>query len=83
MTAAIVGTLLHPGLGYTWIVVAMIVGTMIGVPLSKGAADRGAAANRLARLGGLAAALVGTRSISSACPAAGTSRRRPAHSRPK
>ena len=35
MTAAIVGTLLHPGLGYTWIVAAMIVGTVIGVPLSQ------------------------------------------------
>ena len=31
MAAAIIGTLLHPGLGYGPIVVAMIVGTIIGV----------------------------------------------------
>jgi NAD(P) transhydrogenase subunit beta len=61
MTAAIVGTLLHPGLGYTWIVVAMIVGTLIGVPLSK--VPLTAVPQRTAlshAFGGLAAALVGT-----------------------
>jgi NAD(P) transhydrogenase subunit beta len=61
MTAAIVGTLLHPGLGYTWIVVAMIVGTIIGVPLSK--VPLTAVPQRTAlshAFGGLAAALVGT-----------------------
>ena len=35
MAAAIVGTLLYPEIvGYTWIVVAMVVGRAIGVPLS-------------------------------------------------
>jgi NAD(P) transhydrogenase subunit beta len=61
MAAAIVGTLLHPGLGYTWIVVAMIVGTVIGVPLSK--VPLTAVPQRTAlshAFGGLAAALVGT-----------------------
>jgi NAD(P) transhydrogenase subunit beta len=61
MAAAIVGTLLHPGLGYTWIVVAMIVGTLIGVPLSK--VPLTAVPQRTAlshAFGGLAAALVGT-----------------------
>jgi NAD(P) transhydrogenase subunit beta len=61
MTAAIVGTLLHPGLGYTWIVAAMIVGTLIGVPLSK--VPLTAVPQRTAlshAFGGLAAALVGT-----------------------
>ena len=61
MTAAIVGTLLHPGLGYTWIVVAMVVGTMIGVPLSR--VPLTAVPQRTAlshAFGGLAAALVGT-----------------------
>jgi H+-translocating NAD(P) transhydrogenase subunit beta len=61
MTAAIVGTLLHPGLGYTWIVAAMIVGTLIGVPLSR--VPLTAVPQRTAlshAFGGLAAALVGT-----------------------
>jgi NAD(P) transhydrogenase subunit beta len=61
MTAAIVGTLLHPGLGYTWIVVAMVVGTAIGVPLSR--VPLTAVPQRTAlshAFGGLAAALVGT-----------------------
>ena len=62
MTAAIVGTLLHPEIvGYTWIVVAMIVGTAIGVPLSK--VPLTAVPQRTAlshAFGGLAAALVGT-----------------------
>jgi len=61
MAAAIVGTLLHPGLGYTWIVAAMIVGTLIGVPLSK--VPLTAVPQRTAlshAFGGLAAALVGT-----------------------
>jgi NAD(P) transhydrogenase subunit beta len=62
MTAAIVGTLLHPDIvGYTWIVVAMIVGTGIGVPLSK--VPLTAVPQRTAlshAFGGLAAALVGS-----------------------
>ena len=62
MAAAIGGTLLHPGIvGYTWIVVAMVVGAGIGVPLSK--VPLTAVPQRTAlshAFGGLAAALVGT-----------------------
>jgi proton-translocating NAD(P)+ transhydrogenase subunit beta len=61
MAAAIVGTLLHPGLGYGPIVIAMIVGTIIGVPLSR--VPLTAVPQRTAlshAFGGLAAALVGT-----------------------
>src|SRR5918995_571382 len=61
MSAAIVGTLLHPGLGYTWIVAAMVIGTVIGVPLSR--VPLTAVPQRTAlshAFGGLAAALVGT-----------------------
>ena len=61
MAAAIIGTLLHPGLGYGPIVVAMIVGTIIGVPLSR--VPLTAVPQRTAlshAFGGLAAALVGT-----------------------
>src|ERR671914_1473340 len=36
MAAAIIGTLLHPEIvGYSWIAVAFVVGTLIGVPLSR------------------------------------------------
>jgi NAD(P) transhydrogenase subunit beta len=62
MTAAIVGTLLHPEIvGYSWIIVAMIIGTGIGIPLSK--VPLTAVPQRTAlshAFGGLAAALVGT-----------------------
>src|SRR5688572_14310779 len=62
MAAAIIGTLLHPQIvGYGWIVVAMIVGTGIGIPLSK--VPLTAVPQRTAlshAFGGLAAALVGT-----------------------
>ena len=62
MAAAIVGTLLDPEIvGYLWIVVAMVVGTAIGVPLSK--VPLTAVPQRTAlshAFGGLAAALVGT-----------------------
>ena len=62
MAAAIVGTLLHPEIvNYTWIVVACVVGTIIGVPLSK--VPLTAVPQRTAlshAFGGLAAGLVGT-----------------------
>jgi proton-translocating NAD(P)+ transhydrogenase subunit beta len=62
MAAAIIGTLLHHEIvNYTWIVVAMVIGTMIGVPLSK--VPLTAVPQRTAlshAFGGLAAGLVGT-----------------------
>ena len=62
MAAAIIGTLLHPDIvNYTWIVVAIVVGTAIGVPLSK--VPLTAVPQRTAlshAFGGLAAGLVGT-----------------------
>ncbi len=62
MVMAIVGTLLHPEIvSYTWIIVAFIVGTAIGVPLSK--VPLTAVPQRTAlshAFGGLAAGLVGT-----------------------
>jgi NAD(P) transhydrogenase subunit beta len=62
MAAAIVGTLLHQTIvDYSWIVVAMVIGTAIGVPLSR--VPLTAVPQRTAlshAFGGLAAALVGT-----------------------
>jgi NAD(P) transhydrogenase subunit beta len=62
MTAAIVGTLLHPEIvNYTWIIVAAVIGTAIGVPLSR--VPLTAVPQRTAlshAFGGLAAGLVGT-----------------------
>jgi NAD(P) transhydrogenase subunit beta len=62
MAAAIAGTLLHPDIvGYGWIVTGMIVGTVVGVPLSL--VPLTAVPQRTAlshAFGGLAAALVGT-----------------------
>jgi NAD(P) transhydrogenase subunit beta len=62
MAAAIVGTLMHPDIvGYGWILTAMIVGTGIGIPLSR--VPLTAVPQRTAlshAFGGLAAALVGT-----------------------
>jgi NAD(P) transhydrogenase subunit beta len=62
MAAAIAGTLLDPQIvGYLWILVAMVVGTGIGIPLSK--VPLTAVPQRTAlshAFGGLAAALVGT-----------------------
>src|SRR6476646_7055854 len=62
MVAAIGGTLLHPEIvNYTWIVIAVIVGTAIGVPLSR--VPLTAVPQRTAlshAFGGLAAGLVGT-----------------------
>ena len=62
MAAAMAGTLLAPEIaGYLWIVVAMVIGTAIGIPLSK--VPLTAVPQRTAlshAFGGLAAALVGT-----------------------
>jgi len=62
MAAAVGGTLLHPEIvNYTWIAVAIVVGTIIGVPLSK--VPLTAVPQRTAlshAFGGLAAGLVGT-----------------------
>ena len=62
MTAAIAGTLLHPDIvSFKWIAVAIVVGTAIGVPLSR--VPLTAVPQRTAlshAFGGLAAGLVGT-----------------------
>ncbi len=62
MAAAIGGTLLHPEIvSYVWILIAVVVGTAIGVPLSK--VPLTAVPQRTAlshAFGGLAAGLVGT-----------------------
>jgi proton-translocating NAD(P)+ transhydrogenase subunit beta len=62
MTAAILGTLLHPEIvRYEWIIVAAVVGTIIGVPLSR--VPLTAVPQRTAlshAFGGLAAGLVGS-----------------------
>ncbi len=62
MAAAIVGTLLHPEIvSYTWIIVAVVVGTAIGVPLSRVALTAVPQRTALSHaFGGLAAGLVGT-----------------------
>ncbi len=62
MSAAIIGTLLYPEIvSYRWIIVALVVGTMIGVPLSwvplTAVPQRTALSHAF---GGLAAGLVGT-----------------------
>ena len=62
MGLAIFGTLLHPEIvNYTWIVVALVIGTMVGVPLSwvplTAVPQRTALSHAF---GGLAAGLVGT-----------------------
>jgi H+-translocating NAD(P) transhydrogenase subunit beta len=62
MTAAIAGTLLHPEIvSFTWIIVAFVVGTVIGVPLSRVALTAVPQRTALSHaFGGLAAGLVGT-----------------------
>ncbi len=70
MAAAIAGTLLHPEIvNYTWIIVAFVVGTAIGVPLSK--VPLTAVPQRTAlshAFGGLAAGLVGTAEVRALAP---------------
>jgi proton-translocating NAD(P)+ transhydrogenase subunit beta len=62
MAAAIIGTLLHPDIvSFSWIAVAFVVGTIVGVPLSR--VPLTAVPQRTAlshAFGGLAAGLVGT-----------------------
>src|SRR5262249_4946748 len=62
MTLAIVGTLLHPEIvSYTWIAIALFVGTVVGVPLSRVALTAVPQRTALSHaFGGLAAGLVGT-----------------------
>jgi len=62
MVAAVIGTLLHPEIvSYTWILIALVVGTAIGIPLSwvplTAVPQRTALSHAF---GGLAAGLVGT-----------------------
>ena len=61
MTAAIVGTLLNQGIvSYTWIATAFVIGTIIGVPLSRVALTAVPQRTALSHaFGGLAAGLVG------------------------
>jgi len=62
MSAAIAGTLLHPEIeSFVWIGVAMVVGTLVGVPLSRVALTAVPQRTALSHaFGGLAAGLVGT-----------------------
>jgi H+-translocating NAD(P) transhydrogenase subunit beta len=62
MTLAVVGTLLHPEVvHFEWIAIAVVVGTIIGVPLSRVALTAVPQRTALSHaFGGLAAGLVGT-----------------------
>jgi NAD(P) transhydrogenase subunit beta len=62
MVAAVVGTLVHPDIAhYEWIAVGVVVGTAIGVPLSRVALTAVPQRTALSHaFGGLAAGLVGT-----------------------
>ncbi|HTO55236.1 MAG TPA: NAD(P)(+) transhydrogenase (Re/Si-specific) subunit beta [Myxococcota bacterium] len=62
MVAAIVGTLVHPDIAhYEWIAVGVVVGTVVGVPLSRVALTAVPQRTALSHaFGGLAAGLVGT-----------------------
>src|SRR5262249_50390486 len=62
MTAAIVGTLVHPEIvHYEWIAIGVVVGTLIGVPLAGVALTAVPQRTALSHaFGGLAAGLVGT-----------------------
>jgi len=62
MVAAIVGTLVHPDIAhYEWIALGVVVGTVVGVPLSRVALTAVPQRTALSHaFGGLAAGLVGT-----------------------
>jgi len=62
MTAAVAGTLLHPEIeSFFWIAIAIVIGTAIGVPLSRVALTAVPQRTALSHaFGGLAAGLVGT-----------------------
>jgi H+-translocating NAD(P) transhydrogenase subunit beta len=62
MSAAVVGTLLHPEVvHFEWIAIAVVVGALIGVPLSRVALTAVPQRTALSHaFGGLAAGLVGT-----------------------
>ena len=62
MSLAVFGTLLHPEIvAYHWIVIAVVVGTAIGIPLSRVALTAVPQRTALSHaFGGLAAGLVGT-----------------------
>jgi NAD(P) transhydrogenase subunit beta len=62
MTLAVIGTLLHPEVKhFEWIAIAVVVGTIIGVPLSRVALTAVPQRTALSHaFGGLAAGLVGT-----------------------
>src|SRR3954466_15714561 len=61
MTAAIAGTLLHPDIvNYTWIIIAFVIGTVVGYPLSRVSLTAVPQRTALSHaFGGLAAGLVG------------------------
>ena len=62
MSLAVFGTLLHPEIvAFHWIAIAVVVGTVIGVPLSRVALTAVPQRTALSHaFGGLAAGLVGT-----------------------
>ncbi|MCX5740539.1 MAG: NAD(P)(+) transhydrogenase (Re/Si-specific) subunit beta, partial [Proteobacteria bacterium] len=62
MSLAVFGTLLHPEIiGYHWIAIAVVVGTAIGIPLSRVALTAVPQRTALSHaFGGLAVGLVGT-----------------------
>src|SRR5204862_2584428 len=62
MTLAVIGTMLHPQIvNFNWIVIALVLGTIAGIPLSKVALTAVPQRTALSHaFGGLAAGLVGT-----------------------
>jgi NAD(P) transhydrogenase subunit beta len=62
MSLAVIGTLLNPQIvGFSWIAIALVAGTLVGIPLSKVALTAVPQRTALSHaFGGLAAGLVGT-----------------------